>query len=321
MQSNTVFIGVDVSKATLSWSADGSQRTSTLANKEAELRQWLSSLPPGCVIAMESTGRYHLRLAQLAAQCGLRVYVLNARHVYFYAKALGMRGKTDRTDAQVIARYVAEHQNRLHVWTPGTALQQSIQELVRRRHGVTSHRAALRQLLSGIQRLQPHLQQLNACFEELLTEIDREIQSELHSDAELNDTATLLQSITGIGPVGSALLAVLLNRVKFANADALVAYSGMDPRADDSGQKRGTRKLSKNGAVDLRRQMYLAGLSAAHSKALKPIYRALRDRGFKSTEALVILGRKLLRIAWAVWKSGKPFDASLVALKTACGKT
>jgi 5,10-methylenetetrahydrofolate reductase len=34
----------------------------------------------------------------------------------------------------------------------------------------------------------------------------------------------------------------------------------------------------------------------------------LRSRGFKTTEALVILARKLLRVAYAVWCSGKPFE-------------
>ena len=42
--------------------------------------------------------------------------------------------------------------------------------------------------------------------------------------------------------------------------------------------------------------------------ALKPLYEALRARGLASTEAFVILGRKLLRAAYAVWKTGRSFD-------------
>ena len=48
---------------------------------------------------MESTGRYHALLAHLASQAGLKVYVLNARDVHYYAKALGTRAKTDGVDA------------------------------------------------------------------------------------------------------------------------------------------------------------------------------------------------------------------------------
>ena len=71
----------------------------------------------------------------------------------------------------------------------------------------------------------------------------------------------------------------------------------------------------------LRRQLFLAAFAAAHSKALGPLYRAIKDKGFKTTEALIILARKLLRIACAVWRSGTPFDPLRFALPIACEKT
>ena len=67
--------------------------------------------------------------------------------------------------------------------------------------------------------------------------------------------------------------------------------------------------------------MYLAAFSAARSKALGPLYQAIKARGFKPTQALVILARKLLRVAFALWKSGKEFDASLVGTLSSCKKT
>jgi transposase len=100
----------------------------------------------------------------------------------------------------------------------------------------------------------------------------------------------------------------LLAQLDFASAEALVAYSGLDPRACDSGRSKGRRRLSKRGQPALRRQMYLAAMSACHTKTFAPTYRRLRDRGLKTTEALVVLARKLLHIAFAVWRTGKPFD-------------
>ena len=43
--------------------------------------------------------------------------------------------------------------------------------------------------------------------------------------------------------------------------------------------------------------------------------RPRRERGLKTTEAQMILARKLLRIAFAVWRHRQPLDAYLVALK------
>ena len=54
--------------------------------------------------------------------------------------------------------------------------------------------------------------------------------------------------------------------------------------------------------------MYRAGFAASHSKALKPLYQSIRAKGFATTEALVILGRKLLRVAFSVWKGDEVFD-------------
>jgi transposase len=130
--------------------------------------------------------------------------------------------------------------------------------------------------------------------------------------AIVNWLRTLLQSIVGVGPQTSTLLASLLMRLSFASSDALVAYSGLDPRANDSGPSRGRHRLSKRGSPALRRQMFMAAMAACHTSTFAPTYQALRARGLKKTEALVILACKLLRIAFAVWRSGQPFEAQRI---------
>ena len=96
--------GVDVGKAELLVAKQPSDKQQPigeklrLPNTDSAIVKWLRTLPPGSPIAMESTGRYHQRLALLAIQAGMKVYVLNARDVHFYSKALGMRGKTDPSE-------------------------------------------------------------------------------------------------------------------------------------------------------------------------------------------------------------------------------
>jgi transposase len=140
----TSFIGVDVSKSELVISVDDLPPLS-LVNDLAHITRWLAQLPRDCCIAMESTGRYHLLLAQLALQAGLMVYVLNARDVYFYAKALGARAKSDALDCVVIRRYVQEHFQSLYPWQPGTKVQQQLHALLTRRAQVSTHQAAIKQ--------------------------------------------------------------------------------------------------------------------------------------------------------------------------------
>jgi transposase len=305
MQEPTLFIGVDVSKAELVVSMGPERRPRSVANDAHSIADWLRELPSHALIAMESTGRYHGLLAQMASQAGLKVYVLNARDVYYYARALGTRAKTDGVDSGAIARYLAEHHKHLHPWQQPSPAQQELQALLLRRAQVVVHRTALRQILKDVPLDATPLQ---AGFEIVLKNIDDRIEKLIASDARLAQGCRRLRTITGIGPQTAALLAVLLSRIDFANADALVAYAGLDPRPNDSGAKRGKRYLSKKGPPLLRRQMYMAGFAASHSKALKALYQALRAKGFATTQAFIILGRKLLRVAFAVWKGTESFD-------------
>ena len=211
-------------------------------------------------------------------------------------------------DSRVIARYLAEQHTHLHPWRPGSSVQQRLQELLTRRAQTVTHQCALRQVHTGIPELAVEAAKRQQSFDDLLKKLDTVVQMKIAGDVQLAQGCERLRTITGIGPQTSALLATLLSRFEFANADALVAYSGLDPRPNDSGAKRGRRSLSKKGPPLLRRQMYLAGFAASHSKALKPLYQSIRAKGFTTTESLVILGRKLLRVAFAVWKGTESFD-------------
>lgn len=317
MQANPLIVGADVAKAELVVGCPGHSEVRHLANRPEEIDAWLGELPAGSTVAMESTGVYHRLLAARAHAAGMRVYVLNARDVHFYAKAMGARGKTDRVDAGVIARYVAEHHAQLRPWRPAEPAYERIEELVRRRGVLVTKRDSIRQTLRGCADMAPSLAQLEHAFDDLLAALDAKVHSLIDADAALLTGQQRVASVIGFGPQGSSMLAVLLARFDFANADALVAYSGLDPRPNDSGNKRGKRRITKRGPAYLRRQVYLTGFSASHSKALKPLYQALRAKGFATTEAFMILGRKLLRAAFSVWKTGQLFDPSKLAPKIA----
>ena len=95
-------------------------------------------------------------------------------------------------------------------------------------------------------------------------------------------------------------------------ADAVIAFSGLDPRANDSGMKTGRRRLSKRGPSEMRRLFYNAAMSAARTATWNPTYQRARAAGKTTTEALVILARKLLRVAFALYKTKTEFDANKI---------
>jgi transposase len=304
-----LIVGVDVAKLSLVSVFHGQCGAArSLANSSSAIAAWLAQLPEGSIVAMEATGAHHRLLAQMAHAAGMRVYVLNARDVCFYAKALSGRAKTDRLDAVVIARYAAEHQAQLHAWQPARGVEQQLHDLLQRRACVTRQLVSLRQTLGDVASLQAARRRLEDEFKHFFEQLDLQLQALVASDAQLQCGIARLRTITGFGPQASVALGALLSRIDFADADALVAYSGLDPRPCDSGQHRGQRRLSKRGPAWLRRQMYLAAFAASHSKALKPLYESIKAKGFASTQALVILARKLLRVAFTIWNNQTTFD-------------
>jgi len=311
-------IGIDVAKAELVIAVvDHPEWSATISNRADQIKRWLNRLPTGSRIAVESTGEYHRALVTLAQEGGFSTYVLNARDVYFYAKALGKRGKTDRTDAQVISRYLREHHAHLHCFKAGGPVEQEIDHLLRRRAVVVVQRDSLVHSLRNLPCLDKPVRRLIKEFDNLLAAMDQEVTALINRQVDLAAASTQLQTVPGIGLQGAALLTCLFQRIEFNNADAVVAFSGLDPRPMDSGQKRGRRRLSKRGPALLRRQLYMMAFSASRTRAFKPVYQALRERGLSSTAAFVILGRKLLRIAFALWRTKSDFEVERWA-KNAC---
>jgi len=308
MQTPIVY-GVDVAKAELVIAGPGANCVK-LANRASEISQWLDEIPDGSFVAMESTGSMHRLLAQLAHRHGMTVFVLNPRDIHHYARALGSRGKTDRNDAEVIARYVAAEHCGLRPYVPASELQERIDLLLRKRASVVRHRDALRKALRELPGLNDAAMRAMRSLAELLTCIDDQIEELVRSEQALVQRSELLRTMPGVGPLTSVSLANLLERVKLANADALVAFVGLDPKPNDSGQHRGRRRLSKRGPSEIRRVLYCAALTAARG-AWKPLYETLRHRGLASTQAVCIIARKLLRVAWAMCRTNSPYDPAL----------
>ena len=78
-------------------------------------------------------------------------------------------------------------------------------------------------------------------------------------------------SIPGIGPINAVALTAAYHRAEFTNADAFIAFLGLDVRIRDSGTFKGKRKLTKKGESELRRLLYCAAKPArSHPRASVP---------------------------------------------------
>jgi transposase len=256
---------------------------------------------------MESTGNYHVELAGALVQAGHTVYVINPRWIHAYARCVGQRGKTDRGDAALIARYVEAEAKNLHAYEPPSPEQAELRRLLLRRHELVKLRSATHQSVG-----QEAIEILKQ-FNRLIRNLEKQIRQLVDAQPNWRDLARRLRQIPGVGPLVAAHLVQVLTRYEFARADAFIAHTGTDPRPNDSGQKRGRRRLSHHGDSTLRQMLFMAAMAAVKQTEWRRLYDGYRTRGLPSTGALIALARKLARIAWHMFKCAEPYDPNKVS--------
>jgi hypothetical protein len=141
----------------------------------------------------------------------------------------------------------------------------------------------------------------------------------VESDAIQREQARLMATIPGIGAWTAQVLSLELgDMARFRDHRALVAWCGLDPHEDRSGDGVIKRGISHRGNAHVRRALFMPACTAAkHLHAVGELDRRLRTTGRAPLVAIVACMHKLLRIAFAVVRSGKPFSTEHEAQRRA----
>lgn len=295
-----IVVGCDVSKEWIDVHRDGV--TSKVANTASALRRMAQALPGGSIVGMEATGEFHIKLADSLVQHGHTVFVINPRWIRNYAKGVGLRGKSDRTDAELIARYVGAERGRLHPYCPPSAGHRELRKLLLQRRKLVELKVSTRQSLGQT------AASIVVQFDKAIKRLELAITELLQSSPQWSELYCRLRGEPGVGPILGAHLVEVLTRIPFKNQNAFIAHTGLDPRAWDSGQKRGRRRLTGHGDASLRSALYTAAMSATRCQHWKPAYQAQLQKGLSGTAALVVVARKIARTAFALFKTGSTFN-------------
>lgn len=120
----------------------------------------------------------------------------------------------------------------------------------------------------------------------------------------------VLCTIPGISRWSAAVLRSEIGPIdRFDTAKELVAYVGLDPRREESGDKQAARSISKRGNPRVRAILYICVQNAVqHNPPVKALYDRLTGRGKHHMLAMTACMRKLLCIAYGCWSKGEAFD-------------
>ncbi|MGI6102754.1 MAG: IS110 family transposase [Bacillota bacterium] len=154
-------------------------------------------------------------------------------------------------------------------------------------------------------------------LDEALEAIYRLLEQDSKKDMPiLSFTIDILCSIPGIGLLTAAtVVAEVGDFSAFSKPDKLVAFSGIDPSINQSGQFEGTKsKMSKRGSRLLRRVLFTSALANVRKKRdgkeINPVLYEYYRKKCLSKPKKVALGavmRKLVAIIFAVMRDKKPF--------------
>ena len=141
-------------------------------------------------------------------------------------------------------------------------------------------------------------------LEEQISELDVEIKL-IYQDLD-----SFLTSIPGIGDVLAPIILAEIGDINnFSEPAKLVAFTGIDPSTNQSGQAiSGNEKISKRGSPYLRYALYYASFVAiSNDHHLRSFYDRKKAEGKHHYVALAGVQRKLIQIIWHVLKEQRPY--------------
>ena len=281
-----------------------------MANDEAGIADVVERLGLGGedLLVMEASGGYERLAQRLLGARGLEVAIVNAARVRAFARASGRLAKTDRIDAEVIARYGAFV--RPAATPPVRGARQALAELSAYRQQLIGEITARRQQLGHL--VTPALRlRAQAALERLQAErreLSRLIERTMAEDHDLAAAAALLRTMPGVGPVLVATLLAELPELGTLDRRQIASLAGVAPVAKDSGTRQGRRPI-RAGRRQVRPPLYMAALVASRSNpTLGATYARLLDRGKPPKLALVALMRKILTTLNAMLRNTTPWQ-------------
>jgi transposase len=297
MKSPECFVGIDVSKETLDVAIRPTGEGRGFAHNEeglSQMAEWIQSLSPQLIV-LEATGGFEVEPIRALISRGLLPVLMNPRQIRDFAKATGTLAKTDKIDAQIIARFAEAV--RPEVRPLSTPEAQELGALNTRRRQLVEMLTAEKNRLctappSILKAIQTHIRWL----EKSLDKVNKELRDRIKANPLWRDKDEILRSAAGVGPATSTTLLSDLPELGTVNGKEISALVGLAPLNRDSGSFRGRRMIWGGRAV-VRSALYMSTLVAIRfNPVIRAFYERLRAAGKPFKVAITACMRKLLII-------------------------
>ena len=292
--SDPVYVGVDVAKATLQVHLRGAQIELTNAPAgRSKLSQMLRDIP-GAHVICEATGGYEQALVQSLHKSSLTVSVVNPAQVRASAQAKGQRAKTDTIDARGLTDYGQRYQPAptppvSKVQRQLAALTQWLKQLI---EAQATAKTQHEHHQDAFVRQQHEL--LIGHYQTQIAATEAKLQRLMDQDQTLKQRVECLDAIEGVGLRTALVVLTHMPELGQLNRQQVAALAGLAPWTRDSGTMKGKRCIG-GGRPEVRVALYMASLSVIRcNPTLRAFYQHLLAKGKLKKVALTAVMRKLL---------------------------
>jgi len=312
MNKSTKFIGIDISKDSFDiWcNEDGYENFS---NNLSGFKKFKKTLCQQSWCVMEYTGSYYQKLAMFLYENNISVSVVNPLTVKRFIQMKRQQNKTDKSDARMIALY-AEDQS-VEKWIPKPKY---IEECKSLNNTIVLYFKQSTALKNKLHSLQSRGTKGTIIFslKRQIKNIKKEIAI-LENQMELlikENEPEMLTNITGIPGIGKKTAMLLIASTgafePFSSSKQLSAFFGLAPADKTSGTSLINKsRITKKGNPIVRNHLFMCSFTACENNMqCKNLYGRIVNKGKSKKLALIAVCNKLLKQAYAVAKSGLPYD-------------
>ncbi len=305
MKNAELFVGIDVSKASLDVALRPDNSHWSCGNDDAEISalvKRLRKLQP-TLIVLEATGGLEIPVVAVLASAALPVVVMNPRQVRDFAKASGKLAKTDRIDAGVLAWFGEALRPEIRPFKdPET---QELAALLTRRRQLSDMLTAERNRLHSAPKcVRKDIKAHIAWMERRFKDVNNDLNGAIKHSPVWRENDEILQSAPGVGPVLSVTLMAVLPELGTLNRRQIAALAGLAPFNRDSGKFKGKRAIW-GGRAEVRSVLYMSTLTAVRcNPIIRSFYQRLIKAGKEHKVAMTACMRKFLTILNVMIKDG-----------------
>lgn len=300
-------IGVDVAKDWIDICDPGSGQITRIDTSARTLAAFAAGAPKDALIVFEASGGCERPLSEALDKAGAAYACVNPRQAREFARATGRLAKTDRIDA----RTLAEMGSCLKL-APSLKVdpaRRQLADLVARRADLVAIISAETNRLGQTRNalIRRDIKSLLVVLGRRKLVMEKAIEAQVRDVEELDQLDRRLRTAPGVGPAIAAILIACLPELGRIDRRPLACLAGLAPHANESGQRRGRRKVW-GGRSAVRKALYTAAFVASR---FNPELKAFRDRliaaGKPFKVAIIALARKLLTILNAMVRDQRDF--------------